>query len=503
MTKTIRTNTKHIAFGDVFFCFLEAEKYLTIEIIKKTSNIFCETGGEERIKQNILKDKTTNIEELKNKIIECNNLKEELVKQLKENYRIPEKLIAITGTKGKTSSCWFTMQILGLFGKKCGYIGTLGAYFFDGEKIEKINKEDTLTTPSIDDIYYFLDQFSKRNAEIAVFETSSHALQQGRIDGLHVDFSVFTNLSQDHLDYHKTMNNYFNAKSLLFSKYQKKNDICVINGDDERYNELYDICKKNELKIYSVGQKQHCDVKIKSITQENDHQNVIFNFNNKDFSFKTDILGEFQIYNLLEVLTICKNVLSIDFNKLCEKINKIKAPIGRMQKVGNTNIFVDFAHTPKSLEESIKLLKSRYKNIITVFGCGGNRDKKKRPIMCEIALKLSNFVVITSDNPRFENPHDIIKDIVCFEEKENKNPLFIDDFVNDEINKINTKYQNQNCDFKIIEDRKEAIKFAVNTYLNKQETAVVIAGKGHENYQIIGDVKHHFDDFEEVEKNIK
>ena len=500
LNQKITTNTKHITNGDVFFCFKTAEKYLNYDILNKVSKIFCESGFFERIEQlNIFTQ--DDINNYKDIIFEKENLKDFLVETLQSTYKIPENIIAITGTKGKTSTAWFTMQIIGELGFKCGYIGTVGAYIYD-KNITKINTEDTLTTPSIDDLYFFLNEFSKNSCNFAVFEASSHALQQRRLDGIHVNCGIFTNLSQDHLDYHKTMDEYFNAKTILFSKYQKKGDICVLNADDDRFEQLKNICKKNDISIHSVSKNKNTDFIIKSIEQQKTIQSVEFEFNGHIYTFQTHILGEFQIYNIIQAIIACHFMTNKNLQDICDIVKNISAPIGRMQQVKNTNIFVDFAHTPKSLEESIKLLKSRYKNVITVFGCGGNRDKTKRPIMCEVACKLSNFVVITSDNPRFENPESIIQDILCFKKHDSRNPLYKDEYVINEIKKIDEKYNNEDCNFIEIIDRKEAIKYAVENYLNREDTAVVIAGKGHENYQIINDVKHHFSDFEEIEKYI-
>ena len=498
----ITTNTKHIVRGDVFFCFHEAEKYLTADIFEKSDKIFCESGFINRVFLNSSIFPSELLDKYKDKIFETENLKKKLTESLQIEYPQSCNLIAITGTKGKTSTAWYVMQILGLCGIKCGYIGTIGVYFFDGNEIEKVNKDYTLTTPSADEIYRYIHELQQCGAETIVFEASSHALFQGRIDGLKIKCGCFTNLSQDHLDYHKTINAYFEAKSLLFSKYIDNDGICVINNDDTYGKKLIDICKKRNLltKLVGVNDDKNA-IKIKSINESGDFQMVVFKVGNEAFMFNTTILGQFQIYNLIEAVEICHCVGNISYQDVCNVIVNVNAPIGRMQRIDGTNIFIDFAHTPKSLEEGIKLLKSRYKKVAVVFGCGGDRDKKKRPIMCEIAAKMADFTIITSDNPRFENPSDIIKDIVCFIENR-ANDLKNDDFVKDEINKIDTMYNSKYCEYKVIEDRHEAIKFAVEKFLNNNEYVVMIAGKGHEDYQIIGDQKNHFSDFEEVKKNL-
>jgi UDP-N-acetylmuramoyl-L-alanyl-D-glutamate--2,6-diaminopimelate ligase len=198
--------------------------------------------------------------------------------------------------------------------------------------------------------------------------------------------------------------------------------------------------------------------------------------------------------------------------ELCKKIPKIKAPLGRLQRVDESNVFIDYAHAPKPLEECLQLLRTLYDNIIVVFGCGGDRDKKKRPIMFEIAKRLANTVIITSDNPRNEKPIDIINDILCIEKNNKKNPLASDEFVINEIKKIDLYYSklinyNEEGAKNLIvkEDRGDAIAVAVKIYKDSDidNTAVLIAGKGHENYQIVGNEIKHFDDYEEAVKYLK
>ena len=487
--------------GDVFFCFSNAEKYLTQEVFKKSSSIYCEIGFLERIGKFLDPSK---IDKYLNKIHEIKNLKTELIKQLQEKYSQPDYIVAITGTKGKTSTAWFTMQMLGLCNIKCGYIGTIGVYLHNSEKIEKINKKYTLTTPSIDELYYYIDLLKKKNANVIVIEASSHALQQERIEGLKICCGCFTNFSQDHLDYHGTMENYFHAKSLLFSKYLDKNGICITNDKDEKSYNIKEICLKRNITVKTIGDNCLNDFSIKSINKDKNKQNVIFTVNNVLYSFDTKILGEFQILNILEAIAICYFAFKIKCKLLCNIAKKINSPIGRVQNIPETNIFIDFAHTPKSLEEVINLLKERYDKIVVIFGCGGDRDRLKRPIMFEIARKIANIVILTNDNPRSEEPSKIIEDMLCFYNKNKTNELTENEFVKNEINTINTKYINNVLEsLEIIEDRSKAITFAIKKFYNNSKYAILIAGKGHENYQIIGNNKKHFNDEETAQKAIK
>ncbi len=507
--KNIKTNNKHIAIGDVFFCSLSAEKYLIYQNLIDSSLIYVVKGFFQRDKwQDFLNNNTTKIID---KIVEIEekDFDRILLQKLQERYRIPKNLIAITGTKGKTSTCWFTFQMFNLCQQNCGYIGTIGAYMYKNNQLEKINKLDTLTTPSIDELYSFLDTMYNNDIQNVVFEASSHSLEQGRIAGLHINIAGFTNLTQDHLDYHKTMDNYFNAKVKLFTNYQQENDIAIINSEDKRSSELIEICKNKKLKTITFGKDNNDDYYIANIEQHKTNQNVSFKYKSYKYNFTTDILGSFQVKNLILALIIANNS-NCNIDLICKNISSIKAPLGRMQKISNQDIFIDYAHTPKSLEESLNLLKSIYKNIIIVFGCGGDRDKKKRPIMFNISQKLANTIILTNDNPRTEKPEDIINDIVCFLDENNNtiNPLRKDVFVIEEISKIEEKYKNINIENNIIieKDRKQAIKIGIEEYFknkkNKIDTALLIAGKGHEEYQIIGTEKIHLSDYEEVKKII-
>ena len=272
----ISTNTKHIANGDVLFCFLSAEKYLSVDVLEKVSQIYVVDGFYQRLERGELPLYREDV--LRKHIIEKIIEKPEaevynlLVKKLQERYTLPQHLSAITGTKGKTSTCWFAMQMMDLCGKKCGYIGTIGAYYTDGvvdknkcgeiSVWHKMKKDDTLTTPFVDEMYRFLNQMYELGVEYVVFEASSHALDQNRLAGIHIDVSGFTNLSQDHLDYHGNMHNYLLAKEKLFTDYQKSGDVAIINMDDDVANNVIDCCNNNNLSIETFGFSKDAKCKI-------------------------------------------------------------------------------------------------------------------------------------------------------------------------------------------------------------------------------------------------
>ena len=500
----ISTNTKHIANGDVLFCFLSAEKYLSVDVLEKVSQIYVVDGFRQRLDAGRLpiSSKTVRQQNIIRKIIEIpeNEIYNLLIKKLQERYTLPQHLSAITGTKGKTSTCWFAMQMMDLCGKKCGYIGTIGAYYTNGNAVDgnkcggatvwhKMKKDDTLTTPFVDEMYRFLNQMYELGVEYVVFEASSHALDQNRLAGIHIGVSGFTNLSQDHLDYHGNMQNYLCAKEKLFSVYQMYNDMAIVNIDDDVADDVIAVCKNNNVAVETFGFNDGANCKVISIENVDRKQIVKIERNNEVYTFETNILGSFQVKNLILALLIAeKNGCDIDF--LCKKMPLIKAPKGRMERVNmRYNIFVDYAHSPKSLEESLLLLNGLYKRIAVVFGCGGDRDRKKRPIMFEIAKS--------------------IDDILCFENNLD-NDLKNDEFVKTEIDNIQKRYLQVNKECKIVvdTDREIAIKQSIDWYFSynsdsvKNDVCVLIAGKGHEDYQIIGNEKKHFNDCEVAMKYI-
>ena len=507
----IAINTKRICDGDVFFCFKEAERYLTEATFKRVKCLFCENGFFERNK-NLLPKISADFQQKINEVAKNDReLQKILVEKLQQRYQLPKTIIAITGTKGKTSTSWYTAQLLAMSGINCGYVGTIGCYFFAKNGFQKINKNDILTTPDIDELYCYLDSLVVAGADAVVFEASSHGLSQHRIDGISVNCSCFTNFSQDHLDFHKTMEEYFNAKMLLFKEHQKQNDIAILNADEPKIDKILSICQQKNIQTFLVGTKENSDLIIKNCELKNDTQEIELSCNGNNYVFSTKILGNFQASNIAQAIAICHKQFNLEIKTLAQLASSLIAPLGRMQRVENTNIFIDFAHTPKSLEESISLAKQISKNVVVIFGCGGDRDKQKRPIMFEVAKHLASYVIITDDNIRTEKSEDIIEDILCFEnaKKNNdvKNPLLENQFVKDEIAKIRQKYNTKSnanlADFTIIPDRKQAIIFAIKNFFNKKDTIILIAGKGHETYQIISTTKTHFSDYEEAIKAIQ
>ena len=365
------------------------------------------------------------------------------------------KLIGVTGTNGKTTTCYIIYQMLNKLNIRCAYIGTLGFYKCG------IIKELENTTPDIDELYEYLNECANENIKYVVMEVSSHSLIQDRIYGLKFDSVIFTNLTEDHLDYHKNMEEYKKAKLILFNKLRNKR-IAIINNDDKYYKEF--MLPNN----YNITVGINGIFKIKNIILNSESINLTFNYK-KEYKKKLNMVGKYNAYNYLEALASLV-YLGLDIEELLNL--EINEPPGRMNmiKYKNNSIFIDYAHTPDAMENVLKSVKEFSKGkIITIFGCGGNREKEKRKLMGNIATNYSDNVIITNDNPRFEDENEIIKDITS------------------EI---------KNNNYEIIKDRKKAIIRGIS-YL-KNNDVLLILGKGHENYQIIGNKKFHFDDHEIV-----
>ena len=358
------------------------------------------------------------------------------------------KLIGMTGTNGKTTTCFLIYQALNKLGIRCAYIGTVGFYL--DKKIKPLNN----TTPDILEIYELLLECVDNNIEYVVMECSSHALDMHRLDKLEFKYGIFSNLTMDHLDYHKSFENYVKAKQKLFDKVTIKT---LVNSDDE-YKDYF-------IRDNTITYGLNGDYKLSDI----DLNNRTFKVNNK--TYKTNLIGKHNIYNLLVVISLLSE-LKLD----TKVVEDLTCPPGRMDIVNKDNnlIIIDYAHTPDAVSKIINSVKElNHNKIITIIGCGGDRDSFKRPIMSNIACSNSDYVIFTNDNPRGENPNNIISDMLH------------------NLDKFN---------YEIILNREKAIIKGIQM-LEKNDILLVL-GKGHENYQIINGVRYHFDDKETVMKNI-
>jgi UDP-N-acetylmuramoyl-L-alanyl-D-glutamate--2,6-diaminopimelate ligase len=451
----ICTNSRHLKNGDVFFCNEKAIQFLNYEVMQKASKVFLPEGI--KVSSSLFNEKIEYVP----------NLHKRLVEELQKRYKLPSKIFAITGTKGKTSSAWFVFQILTLNRINSSYFGTIGCFYSLDGQIFEMEKGNTLTTLAIDDLYKKFDFVKNLNIEHSVIEASSHGLLQGRLDGIEIDVSCFTNFSQDHLDYHKSMEEYFEAKTLLFRRKSSKKQFAVLNADIKEFATLKNICKQNDHNILSFGESEVTDLQFSLL---NNSLKVTYKGVAKVCQF--NVIGSFQGGNIVAAICICLQA-GFEFDAILKTIPQVKAPVGRMEQVfiENTpfNVFVDYAHSPDSLEKALKSLQSLGKRIICVFGCGGDRDKTKRPIMGAISYKLADCTILTSDNSRSEKTEDIINDIMAGIVENNEKKSVI-----------------------VIADREKAIAKAIEIY--NKNTLVLIAGKGHEKYQIICGLTTHFDD---------
>ena len=379
----------------------------------------------------------------------------------------------MTGTNGKTTSTYILENIL----ENTSRIGTTGHRILD------INKETTNTTPESIDLIKLLDESVKKGVEYFIMEVSSHALEIGRVEMLQFDSVIYTNLTQDHLDFHETMENYFQAKNKIFSKLRDDSSSAIVNADD-----FYGIrilqenkSRKNNFMSYSITDKAS-DIYGEVLEYNNFGMKIKIVYENKEYTFNSKLVGNYNLSNILSCVGVLVK-LGIEMNDIIEKIQKIESVPGRFQLIENDKrirVVVDFAHTEDGLINVLQTLKEMTKNkVITIFGAGGDRDKAKRKKMGIAATKYSDYIIITSDNPRNENPIDIINEI----ESGLK-----------EVNFPKEKYET-------IVDREQAIARGIE--LSRENDSVLIAGKGHEKYQIIGDEKLHFDDCEIANKYIK
>ena len=376
------------------------------------------------------------------------------------------KMIGVTGTNGKTTVTTLIKSVLEFDKKNVGLIGT-NANYINGKELPTER-----TTPESYELYELLSQMVDEGVEYVIMEVSSHSLELHRVYGIEFLVGAFTNLTQDHLDFHKTMENYKNAKKKLF----EISENAVINIDDEagaEYAENTDV----PMLTYSIGGKASLvatDIKISA-------RGVIFTleYKGKTHRVRLGIPGKFSVYNALTAIG-CMISMGFSVERIIEALTFAKGVMGRCETVyTNTDytVIIDYAHTPDGLENIIKTVKEFCEGrVITLFGCGGDRDKTKRPIMGSVAGELSDYLIVTSDNPRTEDPEAIIEDIMVGVKK-------------------------TDCEHTVITNRREAIGYALS--FAKRGDCIILAGKGHETYQIIGKEKHHFDEREVIAEFLK
>ena len=419
----------------------------------------------------IVCDTNCKIKNIKIPIIKVKNIKKTITEGCKTFYKEkPKNIIAVTGTNGKSSVAEFYYQILSSKKIPVASIGTLGI------KIKNKVIRTDLTTLDIISLHRELTKIKKLGIDNVILEASSHGLEQGRLDGLNFKTAIFTNFSQDHLDYHKNMKNYLNVKLTLFSKLFKNKSYIITDNEIPEFLKLKKIAKKNNSELLTIG-KKNSTIQFKTVDPNGNYQNIIFKHKKKNYAVKVPLIGLFQIKNLFMSI-IAATLSDLEIKQILYFVEDIKEVNGRLQLIkttpNQTKIFVDYAHTPDALKTALKTLKEHYRiKPDVVFGCGGERDKKKRPKMANICENNAEKIYVTDDNPRNENPKLIRKMI---------------------ISGFNKKFK-----FMEIPSRTKAIETAVIN--SKPNSIILIAGKGHETTQVYGKKIINISD-KEIVKNI-
>ena len=449
----ITADSREVDENTVFFC-VKGRKVDGHDFIEKAS---------EKGTPLIVGEQDINIDNY----IRVSSVRETLTAILPEFYDHPDrkmKMVGITGTNGKTSISLLLERLL-KYSFSCGVTGTLG-YRYAGKEITAAN-----TTPVNWKWYELLDDMTRKGVECLISEVSSHALKENRIVRTSFDAAVFTNLSRDHLDFHKDIEDYYQAKKKLFTEHLKEGAVAVVNIDDNYGKRLCEEIR-DTVRTIRISEKDS-DAEMKFRVLDSSSAGSVILLENKDREVHIPLVGRFNIYNMLSAIAVARELIGEDAYKTVSE--GIVIP-GRLENIGNSSVFVDYAHTPDALENVLKTLNEIADNrVITVFGAGGDRDRGKRPEMGRIVTQYSTISIITDDNPRTEDPDRIVEDIF------------------------------QGCNthrsvVEIIRDRSAAIRRALE--LAENGDLVLVAGKGAENYQITGDGKRYFSDKEEIEKYI-
>lgn len=458
----ISYNSKTTKSGDIFVCLVgehtDGHEYFKAAVEVGARAFMVEKPLDTHLPQIVVKSTRTQIADIAAKF-----------------YSSPSKslnLIGVTGTNGKTTVTHLVQQILETEETKCALIGTLGYKLSSTDEY----KEAKHTTPQAPELQSLLSRIKQKKIKNVVMEVSSHSLEQNRVGGCTFKGAVFTNLTQDHLDYHITMDNYFEAKAILF-KHLKKGSFAVINADDEYADRFLQEVPKG-VNVLTYGVKNPADVQAKDIDFALSGAN--FTCETKNFGtekVKLQMNGLFSVYNVLAAIATGL-LMGIDLKACIKPLEKTKGVAGRFEVVAkNPLVIVDYAHTPDGLENVLvaaRKITPEKSHLVCLFGCGGDRDATKRPKMGAIAERLSDKIVITSDNPRSEDPQQIITDILSGLKSINTQKVFVEP------------------------DRGKAIELLKQ--ISGKNDVIMIAGKGHENYQILRDKTIHFDDREQARK---
>ena len=473
--KGIESKYKNHYFSDICFNSLKCKKnniFFAINGSKVNGNKFINHAIQKGAKTIVSSQK---FEGIKNNIlfIRSSNVRKSLSEFAFVIYKNkPKNIIAVTGTNGKSSIADFYFQILKLNKKKVASIGTLGI------KTREYTKKLSNTTIDPITLSKILNNLKKRKINNVILEASSHGLKQNRLDGLKFKTGIFTNLSHDHLDYHKTFTDYLKSKLYLFETLLIKNANIITDIDIPEYKKIKKIALKRKIKIQTISNSSG-NLKIISHEYQDEKQIVKIKFNKDIYKFETRLIGKIQIKNILMAMIAAMNS-SLSFKEIINTIDNLKPVRGRLEQIGNvknnSKVILDYAHTPDALEASLKSIKEQFKNrkISIVFGCGGDRDKAKRPMMGKIANQYCDRIYLTDDNPRYESPKAIRSSI---RKSINKSKIYE------------------------IPNRSNAINKAI--FELKTGDILIVAGKGHEEIQEYKKIKKLFSDQKEIIKNIR
>ena len=471
--KGVESNSKNVEEGFLFVAIkgfkVDGHKFIDSAIENGATAIIIEEGCD--LKQ---------IKNLDNiVVVMAKDTREALAIVSSNFYGNPSrkfKLIGVTGTKGKTTTTFMIKEILEKAGKKVGLIGTIATYI-NGKKLGDSDR----TTPESLELQKLFSKMVEEKVEVVVMEVSSQSLKLHRVDGCHFDIVLFTNLSEDHISptEHPDMQDYFNSKLKLFEMCK----VGIVNTDDLHGAKIPRMFPDSQITTYGID--NFANVLAKDITITNSYVDFKVKLTDRNERVKTCIPGRFSVYNSLAAICVAQK-FGIEPEVIKEALLEVRVP-GRSELVNNKleiPIMIDYAHSPESLENILQAVKSYTRGkVISVFGCGGDRDSGKRPIMGEISGRIADFTFITSDNPRTEDPEKIVEQIEEGMKKTKGN-------------------------YKVVVDRVEAIKQAIQ--MATKRDIIVLAGKGHEPYQEINGVKHPFDEriivnelIEEIEKNKK
>lgn len=444
LVKDIKTSSKDIEKGDLFVCIkgvVDRHDFIQEAIEKGCGGLVVERGNNYPVP-----------------FIKVKNTNEELGRLSKKfyDYHNTLKIIGVTGTDGKTTTALIIRDML----ESCGYIGT------NGVKSNKINLNTQNTTPELNLIYKYLKMFEEEELKYASMEVSSEGLLHNRVKGIKYDIGILTNISEDHLNVHKTLSNYINTKIKMF-KNIKKEGYAVLNRDDRFYDKFLENCQCH---TFSYGYDEKSDLILKKLTLKEEKSIILIEYKKKEYEILSSLKGEYNAYNLLAGIgaLLC---LGFDIEDIIKRVNNIKQVMGRCEIInaGDFKVVLDYAHTANGLKSILSYLEKIKKGkIITVTGSAGGREREKRQEMGRVVQEKSDLVIYTMDDPRFERVIDIINEM--------KNP--------------------EKNNYLIIENRKDAIAKALE--IAKKDDLVLVAGKGRDNYMAIEDKHIKYSDYDTI-----